>query len=249
MAEISDKTTEWQKLGRIGEKPVGIAGIASIMAYLIIFSVVLLYSIITFWPGPSHANRPNHNPANLEKANETNTDPATTEKTNGANNKQQNSNEKNGGSSERLISFLFFSPFLISDEMSTVLIITLSGALGSLVHALRSFYKYVGNRELVWSWLSMYVMLPFIGATLGLLFYLIIRGGFFPQAGTEEISPFGFMAMAALSGLFSEQAILKLKEVSETLLAKPEKGKDRLTKKQGDDAPEEKQEEAKGETQ
>ncbi|MDL1938664.1 MAG: hypothetical protein HUU09_00650 [Candidatus Jettenia caeni] len=205
MAGISDKTTEDQELKKIGDKPVGIIGIASTMAYLIIFSGLLLYGIITLWPSRSNELNP-----------------------------------------DRTVTFLFsvFS-IKIPNELCAILIVTLSGALGSLVHALRSFYKYVGNRELVWSWLAMYIMLPFIGATLGLLFYLIIRGGFFPHAETGETSPFGFMAMAALAGLFSEQAILKLKEVSETLLTKPEKGKDRITEKQMEGTSKEKQEDTK----
>ena len=73
----------------------------------------------------------------------------------------------------------------------------------------------------------MYVLLPFVGAALGLVFYLVIRGGFFStQASVDETSPFGFAALAALVGMFSEQAVLKLKEVAETLLSKPAQGKD-----------------------
>ena len=194
MAEAPNKTTEDQRPKRIGERPVGISGIISITAYLIIFSGFLLYSIIQFWP--------------------------TLPPSGGANPVQS-------------VTFLF-STFSISDEIRSVLIVTLSGALGSLVHALRSFYKYVGNRKLVWSWLAMYIMLPFVGATLGLVFYLIIRGGFFPQATTKETSPYGFMAMAALAGLFSEQTILKLKKVAETLLTEPEKGENHLPETQED---------------
>jgi hypothetical protein len=59
------------------------------------------------------------------------------------------------------------------------------------------------------------------------IFYLVIRGGFLsPQAGFKEISPFGFASLAAIVGMFSEQAVLKLKEVTETVLAKPKPGED-----------------------
>lgn len=55
----------------------------------------------------------------------------------------------------------------------------------------------------------------------------MVRGGFFsPGTSFENTSPFGFVAFATLVGLFSEQAILKLKEISETLLSKPAKGSD-----------------------
>jgi len=124
----------------------------------------------------------------------------------------------------------FFCTLLVSDEVRLIFIVALAGALGSLVHALRSLYWYVGNRELVFSWLAKYILLPFVGSTLGLVFYFVIRGGFFsPEATIEQTSPFGFAGLGALVGMFSEQAVLKLKEVAETLLAKPEEGKDPAT--------------------
>jgi hypothetical protein len=123
----------------------------------------------------------------------------------------------------KTIPILNFNPSL---EARMVLIVALSGALGGLVHSLRSFYWYLGNRELVWSWLGMYILVPFVGTALGVVFYLIIRGGFFsPQATVEQTSPFGFAALAALVGLFSEQAVLKLKKVAETVLTEAAEGK------------------------
>jgi hypothetical protein len=108
-----------------------------------------------------------------------------------------------------------------------MLLVILCGALGTLVHSLRSVYWYLGNRNLVQSWTAMYFMLPFTGAALALVFYLVIRGGFFsPQSGFSQTSPFGFAAFAALIGMFSSQAVLKLKEVAEVLLSKPLGGVD-----------------------
>ena len=112
-------------------------------------------------------------------------------------------------------------------EGGMLLLVAASGALGSTVHNLRSLYWYIGNRMLVYAWVPMYLLRPFIGATLGLVFYLVVRAGFFsPGATVEETSPFGFTALAALVGMFSEPAVLKLKEIAETLLTKPEKGDD-----------------------
>ena len=55
-------------------------------------------------------------------------------------------------------------------------------------------------------------MQPFAGTALAVVFYLVIRGGFFsPQAGFKQTSPFGFAAFAAMVGMFSEQAVLKFK--------------------------------------
>ena len=121
---------------------------------------------------------------------------------------------------------LFLWTFTIYDEVRLLLLVILAGALGSLVQALRSIYWYVGNRELVKSWLGKYLLQPFAGSALALIFYVVVRGGFFsPQAKFDQTSPFGFTALSAMVGLFSEQAVLKLKQVAETVLAKPGPGK------------------------
>lgn len=117
--------------------------------------------------------------------------------------------------------------FEIYDEVRLLLIVSLAGTLGTLVHEIRSLYWYIGSRALVRSWVAKYLMQPFAGTALAVVFYLVIRGGFFsPQAGFKQTSPFGFAALAAMVGMFSEQAVLKLKEVAETVLAKPKAGKD-----------------------
>ena len=75
----------------------------------------------------------------------------------------------------------------------------------------------------------MYVFLPFSGSVLATIFYVIIRAGFLPSSGgTQSIpnTPYGFAALGALVGLFSEEAVLKLKQVAETVFAKTQPGKD-----------------------
>lgn len=121
-------------------------------------------------------------------------------------------------------------------ETRLLLLVMLAGALGSLMHSLRSLYWYTGNRMMVWSWVGFYLLLPFTGAILSVIFYFVVRGGFFsPQASFENTSPFGFAALSALVGLFSPQATLKLKEVAETIFTKPESGADASA--QGSSAP------------
>lgn len=115
------------------------------------------------------------------------------------------------------------------DEDRLLFIVLLAGAFGSLIHGLRSFVWYVGNRRAVRSWSAFYIALPFIGSGLAFIFYLVIRGGFFsPSASAELTSPVGFAAVAALIGMFTEQAVIKLKGVSETILSPAEKGKDHI---------------------
>jgi IPT/TIG domain-containing protein len=118
-------------------------------------------------------------------------------------------------------------------------LMVLVGALGGIIHALQSFYCYVGNRQLVWSWIPMYFFRPFIGAGISTVFYLIIRGGLMSGVA-EHNSVFGLMAIGTLVGIFSPQALEKLKNVSEIIFNKPEvneHGEDRLFPKESEKPP------------
>ena len=117
--------------------------------------------------------------------------------------------------------------FELSQEVRMILLVAMGGAVGGLVHALRSLSWYIGNRGLVMSWFTYYFLRPFVGATLGMVFYFVLRAGFFsPNATVADTSPYGFVALSGLVGMFSEPSVLKLKEVAETMLTRPEKGED-----------------------
>lgn len=101
---------------------------------------------------------------------------------------------------------------------SLLLVVVITGALGSAIHMLTSFADFVGNRRLFKSWIAWYLLRPVIGAGLAVLIYIALRGGFFSgnlQSG--EVNPYGVAALGGLAGLFSQQAADKLKEVFETL--------------------------------
>ncbi|MEA2633411.1 MAG: hypothetical protein QOH92_178 [Chloroflexota bacterium] len=122
---------------------------------------------------------------------------------------------------------LFRASIDVSRDYRLFVVAALGGALGGMVHSFQSLTWYVGNRKLVRSWLIMYALLPLTGAAMALIFYIVLRAGLVsPQATEQDISPFGFVAIAALVGLFSEQASQKLKQVFETLLTPAPKGDD-----------------------
>ena len=110
----------------------------------------------------------------------------------------------------------------VTDERMFFLVL-LAGALGGLVHALRSFFWYVGQRELVWSWTPMYLLLPITGAALAFVFFLIIRAGLYTPQGEASLLVVG---LAALVGMFSTQAADKLKDIAEGVFTKAQTGKD-----------------------
>jgi hypothetical protein len=115
----------------------------------------------------------------------------------------------------------------VSSDAVLFVLVAIAGALGGMVHTLRSLAWYVGNRQLRWSWVPFYALRPVLGGALATLFYLVIRAGLFsPATNSDEVSPYGFAALAALVGLFSEQAVEKLKQISGTLFTEVKPGKD-----------------------
>ncbi|HLL76734.1 MAG TPA: IPT/TIG domain-containing protein [Pyrinomonadaceae bacterium] len=124
---------------------------------------------------------------------------------------------------------LFGRDFRPALETRLILIVLLAGAIGSYIHAASSFVDYLGNRTLVSSWVWWYLLRPFIGMMLALLFYFVFRGGFI-TAGVNQggegaasfINPFGIAAVAGLVGMFSKVAADKLNEVFTTLFRSKE---------------------------
>lgn len=129
---------------------------------------------------------------------------------------------------ERVTFFRLLRACLYPEER-LFLIVLFAGALGGLLHALRSFYWYLGNRKLVVSWTGFYLTLPFAGALMAFVFYLVIRGGFTQSTGIDDTNPFGFAALAVLVGLFTEQAAQRLKDVAETAFARVKPGADHVS--------------------
>ena len=236
-----------------GSGDVGIFGIVALTTYLVLFTLFLIYALIVVWPVPTPSGQPDDTkpaaspsstpnqvatvtPPTRQTAAPTPTPTSTPTPTPTPIETGRVVRETAAGASPSPgatpqptpRTFVFLGrQFKLWDEQQLILLVLLAGALGSILHSLRSVYWYIGNRSLVRSWMAMYIVLPFAGATLALIFYLVVRGGFFsPQSSFKETSPFGFAAFAALIGMFSPQAVLKLREVAETLLSKPKPGPD-----------------------
>lgn len=107
---------------------------------------------------------------------------------------------------------------MLTREQRLFAVVAVTGALGGLIHSVRSLYGYVGNRILRRSWLLSYLSHPFIGGALAVVFYVILRGGL--VTGTAaQVNFFGFASISALVGLFASQAAEKLKTIFSMLLA------------------------------
>jgi hypothetical protein len=119
--------------------------------------------------------------------------------------------------------------FKINREFLFFITVALAGSLGGLIHDIRSFSWYVGNRSFKWSWVPYYLLLPMVGALAGTLFYLVLRAGLFsPSTSVEQASPFGFAAIAIIAGLFTPQAFEKLRELAANIFTHAQSGKDHV---------------------
>jgi hypothetical protein len=67
-----------------------------------------------------------------------------------------------------------------------------------------------------------------IGAALGLMTYIVFRAGLIQPTpeGDKAVNVFGFLAISALVGLYTEQALTQLKVIAETVLRPAPKGED-----------------------
>ena len=124
----------------------------------------------------------------------------------------------------------------VSEDSRVILLVVAVGALGSFIHTATSFATFVGNQKMVWSWAWWYLLRPFIGLSLALIFYFAVRGGLLSaSADAGSISLFGIAAVSGLVGMFSKQATDKLEELFDTLF-KTARRDPRRNKLEEDDA-------------
>jgi hypothetical protein len=118
----------------------------------------------------------------------------------------------------------------LTRELQLLLLSMLAGALGSFVHALKSFGDFVGNRTLTASWFWWYITRPYLGASLAVIFYAVLRGGLMAgtQADAKTVNQFGVIAMSALVGMFADKASDKLAEIFDTLFTGADKRSGKL---------------------
>jgi hypothetical protein len=109
----------------------------------------------------------------------------------------------------------------LSMDLRFILLVFLTGGLGACIHIGSSFTYYVIQNKLYknnWWW---YILRPFIGSTIAVIFYFVFRGLLFTTtSGPEDINIYGILAIAGLVGMFSKQAVEKLRKVFDELLTK-----------------------------
>ncbi|HQU84759.1 MAG TPA: hypothetical protein PKY59_16590 [Pyrinomonadaceae bacterium] len=102
------------------------------------------------------------------------------------------------------------------------LVVLFAGMLGASVRGVFSFVRHLGVGDFSFNWLWFYLLLPFSGAPVSLFLYFLIRGGFYgsPINKGLVLNLAAFAALGCLAGLFSENAMEKLRQVAEVLMTK-----------------------------
>lgn len=227
-----------------GDAIVGTTGVCIVSLYLVSAFLFLIFSLARVWPpialctegapaaGASGPAKPGEKPAqartgaaNASSANQAEEKPAEAEK--GAPGRPASGKEPQepvqagaGTGTKAGIS-----------DPTLLCLVAIVGALGAIIHAMRSFYAFVGNGQFKYCWLPMYVLLPCIGSALALIFFLILKGilSSGAPAGVSYNTTLGYLAVAGIVGLFTEETTVKIQEVAQSILGKKQDQKDPLT--------------------
>lgn len=115
----------------------------------------------------------------------------------------------------------------LSFHLRMLLLVLLSGGLGSYIHVATSFSYHIAKKDFEPNWYWWYWMRIPIGAALALVTIMIIEGGLFvAPTGNNDATPITSIGIAALIGLFSRHALEKLRDVFDVVFNPREKKED-----------------------
>jgi hypothetical protein len=97
-----------------------------------------------------------------------------------------------------------------------------AAGVGSIITTILAYLQHASQeKDFDRAYAPWYVARPLMGLLLGLVFYFVFRGGLLAtvQTGVEgkELNKWALAGLGALVGLFSKNAIEKLREVFDTL--------------------------------
>jgi hypothetical protein len=117
-----------------------------------------------------------------------------------------------------------------SIHLNTVLMIlvALAGFLGCLIHIASSFTNFVGSNKFKRSWVLWYYVKPFTAAALAMVMYFVFRAGLLSFNDPSSINLYGLVTLAALTGLFTDKATIKLEEFFEVVFKPKDERPDKM---------------------
>ena len=109
-------------------------------------------------------------------------------------------------------------------QLSESLVMMFAAGVGSSITTIMGYLLHASERkDFDRAYTPWYFARPVMGMLLGLVFYFVLKGGLFvltvgnSASGAEELNLWSLSAVGALVGLFSKNAIEKLRELFNTL--------------------------------
>lgn len=111
--------------------------------------------------------------------------------------------------------------FGVGSDVRQAVLMTCAAGVGSSVATILGFLEHASEKgDFKAAYTPWYVGRPAMGLLLGLLFFLLLRGGMLgvlPNLDASKLNPYGLAAIGGLVGLFTKHAVEKLQEVFDVL--------------------------------
>jgi len=109
----------------------------------------------------------------------------------------------------------------VSRPSAFIILSLVGGAIGGTLHGLASLTAHVADGDFDRRWTMWYLLNPVIGAALAATFLFVLQAGLGGQAASTAApaSLYGIAAFATLAGLFSRNALEKLKQIFDVAFA------------------------------
>lgn len=119
----------------------------------------------------------------------------------------------------------------IDPSQRLVITVLICSGIGAQVHTIASFAFHMARRDFSRDWIYWYILRPFQGAIVAFVVYFVFAAGLAGEltssadtdvkAASKMAELYRAGAIAALVGMFSESAVEKLREIANTVLARP----------------------------
>lgn len=104
-----------------------------------------------------------------------------------------------------------------STPMQALTVALLAAGVGASISTILSYLDHASRyKDFDAAFVPWYFARPLLGILLGLVFYLLFRGGLlatYPEIQGENLNVYGIAGLSALVGMFSKNAIEKLREL------------------------------------
>ena len=112
--------------------------------------------------------------------------------------------------------------YSLGPETLLLIVMIFSGVVGACIFSAFAISHHLGQyKDFDKSWTAWYLLRPLIGAGLAVVINLLLRSSLFTVgSGSQSLNIVGLSGVAALAGVFSEEAIKKLNEIADAMFGK-----------------------------